>query len=59
VQGFEMPLTASPVHATAADIEDASGNIEPACLHQNLSRAISAQASLRRNWSSQASEMFP
>jgi DNA-binding winged helix-turn-helix (wHTH) protein len=43
VQGFEVPLAAWPVHATAADIEDASGNIEPARLHRNLSRATIMQ----------------
>jgi hypothetical protein len=59
VQGFEVPLTAWPVHAAAVDIQDESGNIEPARLHRDLSRAISARASLRRNWSSQASAMFP
>jgi hypothetical protein len=31
------------VHATAADIEDASGNIEPARLHRNLGRATIMQ----------------
>jgi DNA-binding winged helix-turn-helix (wHTH) protein len=43
VQGFEVPLAAWPVHATAADIEEASGNIEPARLHRNLSRATIMQ----------------
>jgi DNA-binding winged helix-turn-helix (wHTH) protein len=43
VRGFEVPLAAWPVHATAADIEDASGNIEPARLHRNLSRATIMQ----------------
>jgi AAA ATPase domain/Transcriptional regulatory protein, C terminal len=43
VQSFEVPLAAWPVHATAADIEEASGNIEPARLHRNLSRATIMQ----------------
>jgi DNA-binding winged helix-turn-helix (wHTH) protein len=43
VQGFEVPLAAWPVHATAADIEEASGNIEPARVHRNLSRTTIMQ----------------
>src|SRR3984957_11339406 len=43
VQGFEVPLAAWPVHATAADIEEASGNSEPARLHRHLSRATIMQ----------------
>ena len=38
VQGFEVPLAAWRVHATAADIEEESGNLESARLHGNLSR---------------------
>ena len=38
MQGFEVPLAAWRVHATAADIEEESGNLESARLHGNLSR---------------------
>jgi hypothetical protein len=39
VQGFEVPLAAWPVHATAADLEEATGNPESARSHRDLSRA--------------------
>jgi DNA-binding winged helix-turn-helix (wHTH) protein len=39
VQGFEVPLAAWRVHATAAHIEEESGNLEPARFHLDLSRA--------------------
>jgi hypothetical protein len=39
VQGFEVPLAAWRVHATAADIEEESGNLESARLHRDVSRA--------------------
>jgi hypothetical protein len=39
VQGFEVPLAAWQVHATAAHIEEESGNLESARLHRDLSRA--------------------
>jgi tetratricopeptide (TPR) repeat protein len=39
VQGFEVPLAAWPVHATAARIEEESGNLESARSHRELSRA--------------------
>jgi hypothetical protein len=39
VQGFEVPLAAWKVHATAAHIEEESGNLESARSHLDLSRA--------------------
>jgi DNA-binding winged helix-turn-helix (wHTH) protein/tetratricopeptide (TPR) repeat protein len=39
VQGFEVPLAAWQVHATAAHIEEESGNLESARSHRDLSRA--------------------
>ena len=39
VQGFEVPLAAWRVHATAAQIEEESGNHESARFHRDLSRA--------------------
>jgi tetratricopeptide (TPR) repeat protein len=39
VQGFEVPLAAWRVHATAAYIEEESGNLESARSHRNVSRA--------------------
>jgi hypothetical protein len=39
VQGFEVPLAAWQVHATAAHIEKAAGNPESAHAHRDLSRA--------------------
>jgi DNA-binding winged helix-turn-helix (wHTH) protein/tetratricopeptide (TPR) repeat protein len=39
VQGFEVPLASWRVHATAAHIEEGSGNLESARLHRDISRA--------------------
>ncbi|HEY0800996.1 MAG TPA: AAA family ATPase, partial [Steroidobacteraceae bacterium] len=39
VQGFDVPLAAWQVHATAAHIEEESGNLESARSHRNFSRA--------------------
>jgi hypothetical protein len=39
VQGFEVPLAAWRVHATAAHIEEQSGNLESARFHRDVSRA--------------------
>jgi hypothetical protein len=39
MQGFEVPLAAWQVHATAAHIEEESGNLESARSHRDLSRA--------------------
>ena len=39
VRGFEVPLAAWKVHATAAHIEEESGNLESARFHRDLSRA--------------------
>jgi DNA-binding winged helix-turn-helix (wHTH) protein len=39
VQGFEVPLAAWQVYATAADIEEESGNLEAARSHRDTSRA--------------------
>jgi hypothetical protein len=39
VQGFEVPLAAWQVHATAAHIEEESGNLESARSYRDLSRA--------------------
>jgi DNA-binding winged helix-turn-helix (wHTH) protein len=38
-QGFEVPLAAWQVHATAARIDEEAGNLESARLHRDLSRA--------------------
>jgi DNA-binding winged helix-turn-helix (wHTH) protein/tetratricopeptide (TPR) repeat protein len=38
VQGFEVPLAAWKVHATAALIEEESGSLESARSHRNISR---------------------
>jgi DNA-binding winged helix-turn-helix (wHTH) protein/tetratricopeptide (TPR) repeat protein len=43
VQGFEVPLAAWQVHATAARIGEKSGNLESARLHRDLSRATIMQ----------------
>ena len=39
VQGFEVPLAAWQVHATAAHIEEETGNPEAARSHRHSSRA--------------------
>ena len=39
VHGFEVPLAAWKVHATAAHIEEESGHLESARLHRDVSRA--------------------
>jgi tetratricopeptide (TPR) repeat protein len=39
VQGFEVPLAAWRVHATAADIEEATGSLEAAQAQRDMSRA--------------------
>ena len=43
MQGFEVPLAAWQVHATAAHIEEESGNLESARSHLDLSRATIMQ----------------
>jgi hypothetical protein len=43
VQGFEVPLAAWPVHATAAEIDEQAGNLESAAIHRELSRATIRQ----------------
>jgi DNA-binding winged helix-turn-helix (wHTH) protein len=43
VQGFEVPLAAWKVHATAAHIEEESGNLESSRSHLDLSRATIMQ----------------
>jgi DNA-binding winged helix-turn-helix (wHTH) protein/tetratricopeptide (TPR) repeat protein len=43
VQGFEVPLAAWQVHATAAHIEEESGNLKSARSHLDLSRATIMQ----------------
>jgi DNA-binding winged helix-turn-helix (wHTH) protein len=43
VHGFEVPLAAWRVHATAAHIEEESGNLESARKHLDLSRATIMQ----------------
>jgi DNA-binding winged helix-turn-helix (wHTH) protein len=43
VQGFEVPLAAWRAHATAAHIEEESGNLESAHSHRNFSRATILQ----------------
>jgi hypothetical protein len=43
VQGFEVPLAAWQVHATAAHIEEEWGNLESARSHLDLSRATIMQ----------------
>ena len=39
MQGFEVPLAACQVHATASLIDEEAGNLESARLHRDLSRA--------------------
>jgi len=39
VQGFEVPLAAWRIHATAARIDETSGNHEAALAHREISRA--------------------
>jgi DNA-binding winged helix-turn-helix (wHTH) protein len=43
VQGFEVPLAAWCVHATAAELEEALGNLQTADSHRELSRATIRQ----------------
>ena len=43
VQGFEVPLAAWRVHATAAHIQEESGNLESARFHRDVSRATILQ----------------
>jgi DNA-binding winged helix-turn-helix (wHTH) protein/tetratricopeptide (TPR) repeat protein len=43
VQGFEVPLAAWQVHATAARLEEESGNLESARVHLDLSRTTIMQ----------------
>ena len=43
MQGFEVPLATWKVHATAAHIEEESGNLESARLHRDLSRTTILQ----------------
>jgi DNA-binding winged helix-turn-helix (wHTH) protein len=43
VQGFEVPLAAWKVHATAAHIEEESGHLESARLHRDASRTTIMQ----------------
>ena len=43
IQGFEVPLAAWQVHATAALIEEQAGNLEAARLHRDLSRTTILQ----------------
>jgi len=43
LQGFELPLAAWRVHATAAHLEEESGNLESARKHLDLSRATIMQ----------------
>jgi hypothetical protein len=43
VHGFEVPLAAWRIHATAAHLEGESGNFESARMHLNLSRATIMQ----------------
>jgi hypothetical protein len=43
VQGFEVPVAAWPVYATAADIDEQAGDIESAAVHRELSRATIRQ----------------
>ena len=43
MQGFEVPLAAWRVHATAAHIEEESGNLESARTHRDVSRATIMQ----------------
>jgi hypothetical protein len=43
VQGFEVPLAAWQVHATAARLEEESGNLEAARAHLDLSRTTILQ----------------
>jgi DNA-binding winged helix-turn-helix (wHTH) protein len=39
IQGFEVPLAAWQVHATAAEIDQQAGNMESAAIHRELSRS--------------------
>lgn len=43
MQGFEVPIAAWPVHATAAEIDEQAGNRESAAIHRELSRATILQ----------------
>jgi hypothetical protein len=43
IQGFEAPVAAWPVYATAADIDEQAGNLESAAIHRELSRATIRQ----------------
>ena len=43
IQGFQVPLAAWKVHATAAHIEEESGNLESARSHLDLSRVTIMQ----------------
>jgi hypothetical protein len=43
MQGFEVPLAAWKIHATAAHIEEESGHLESARLHRDVSRATIMQ----------------
>jgi tetratricopeptide (TPR) repeat protein len=43
MQGFEVPLAAWRVHATAAELEEALGNLQTADSHRELSRATIQQ----------------
>jgi hypothetical protein len=43
MQGFEVPLAAWRVHATAAELEEALGNLQTADSHRELSRATIRQ----------------
>jgi hypothetical protein len=43
MQGFEVPLAAWCVHATAAELEEALGNLQTADSHRELSRATIRQ----------------
>ena len=58
VQGFDVPLAAWRVHATAAHVDEESGNLEAARAHREISRAtvlrlansLSEQAPLRESF---------
>ena len=43
VQGFEVPVAAWPVYATAADIDEQAGDMESTAIHRELSRATIRQ----------------
>jgi DNA-binding winged helix-turn-helix (wHTH) protein/tetratricopeptide (TPR) repeat protein len=43
MQGFEVPVAAWPVYATAADIDEQAGDMESAAVHRELSRATIRQ----------------